>query len=485
MQQDSTILIVDDEQYGRDTLEGLLYGRGYELVFAHNGPEALAKAEVTTPDVILLDVMMPEMDGFEVCKRIRATPHLAEIPIILLTALGDYNSRLMGIKAGADDFITKPFDAIELRARIDTTTRLNRYRRLKEQRARFEWVVEQADDGYLVVNEQDKILYLNSMAHLYLGLLADPAHPVAGSFLEIAHEQYQSQPAELWATWPAVPNRDLTAPRYLVRPETSTAEAFWLLVTVFEGPAKEDTGRIIRLRDVTQQMVLQRDMRGFHLSVLHKLRTPLTIASSSLQLLVEHAAQLSVEEIINFSKTAFLGLRRLHNVVEDVLQYAHLPALSSPHSGFRLDQTHKLLTRISMALDLQYISLSGLDHLEKKQLKLSKQAIELIFFEILENAKKFHPAKNPVVDICFAYQNEQTVIIKISDNGLTLSPEQLDQVWTPYYQGEKHFTGEMEGSGLGLSTVALLVWSAGGQCAIYNRPTEAGVTIELSLPLAQ
>ncbi|MCB0177982.1 MAG: response regulator, partial [Anaerolineae bacterium] len=113
MQQDSTILIVDDEQFGRDTLEGLLTNRGYELVFAHNGPEALAKAEATTPDVILLDVMMPEMNGFEVCKRIRATPHLAEIPIILLTALGDYNSRLMGIKAGADDFITKPFDAIE------------------------------------------------------------------------------------------------------------------------------------------------------------------------------------------------------------------------------------------------------------------------------------------------------------------------------------------------------------------------------------
>ena len=112
--------------------------------------------------------MMPEMNGFEVCKRIRATPHLAEIPIILLTALGDYNSRLMGIKAGADDFITKPFDAIELRARIHTTTRLNRYRRLKEQRARFEWVVEQADDGYLVCNERDKILYLNSMARLYL-----------------------------------------------------------------------------------------------------------------------------------------------------------------------------------------------------------------------------------------------------------------------------------------------------------------------------
>ena len=484
MQQDSTILIVDDEQFGRDTLEGLLTNRGYELVFAHNGPEALAKVEATTPDVILLDVMMPEMNGFEVCKRIRATPHLAEIPIILLTALGDYNSRLMGIKAGADDFITKPFDAIELRARIHTTTRLNRYRRLKEQRARFEWVVEQADDGYLVVNERDKILYLNSMARLYLDLPADAAHPVSGAFLDEVQKQYQLQPPELWSAWPAVSDRDLATPRYLVRPECDNAEAFWLLVTLFEGPAKEDTGRIIRLRNVTPQMVLQRDMRGFHLSVLHKLRTPLTIANSSLQLLVEHAPQLSVEEIVDFSKTAFLSLKRLNGVVEDVLQYAHLPALPSLQSGFRLDQTHKLLTRISMTLDLRYVSLSGLDQLNKKRLKLSKQAVELIFFEVLENAKKFHPEKNPTVDVSFVGLDEQNVVLKISDNGLTLSPEQLDQVWLPYYQGEKYFTGELEGTGLGLSTVALLVWGVGGRCVVYNRPTEPGVTIELTLPLA-
>ena len=90
---------------------------------------------------------MPGMNGFEVCQRLRADSLLAEIPVIMITALDDRESRLRGIEAGTDDFISKPFDPIELQARVRTITRLNRYRLLHNQRARFEWVVEQADDG--------------------------------------------------------------------------------------------------------------------------------------------------------------------------------------------------------------------------------------------------------------------------------------------------------------------------------------------------
>jgi DNA-binding response OmpR family regulator len=129
MRHSSTILIVDDEPAGRDTLEALLMAQGYNLAFASNGPEALAKAAELTPDLILLDVMMPGMDGFEVCRRLRTDPLLTEVPVIMVTALDDRDSRLRGIEAGADDFVTKPFDRAELRARVRTITRLNRYRR--------------------------------------------------------------------------------------------------------------------------------------------------------------------------------------------------------------------------------------------------------------------------------------------------------------------------------------------------------------------
>lgn len=134
----STVLIVDDEYSGRETLQSVLEGEGYTLIMAENGPQAIEKAKAYQPDVILLDVMMPGMTGFEVCERIRSDPQVAEIPIIILTALDDRESLLNGLKSGADDFISKPFDRFELRARLIGITRLNRYHKLLEERTKLQ-----------------------------------------------------------------------------------------------------------------------------------------------------------------------------------------------------------------------------------------------------------------------------------------------------------------------------------------------------------
>jgi putative two-component system response regulator len=131
----STVLIVDDESSGRQTLESVLEGEGYNIEMAENGIQAIEMAKQLLPDVILLDVMMPGMTGFEVCQHIRNDPAVAEIPIIILTALDDRDSLLNALKAGADDFISKPFDRFELRARLFGITRLNRYQKLVKERS--------------------------------------------------------------------------------------------------------------------------------------------------------------------------------------------------------------------------------------------------------------------------------------------------------------------------------------------------------------
>jgi putative two-component system response regulator len=134
----SMVLIVDDEYVGRETLQSVLEGEGYRLEMAENGWQAIEKAKALLPDVILLDVMMPGMTGFEVCQRIRNDPQVAEIPIIILTALDDRESLLNSLKAGADDFISKPFDRYELRARLIGITRLNRYHKLVQERTKLQ-----------------------------------------------------------------------------------------------------------------------------------------------------------------------------------------------------------------------------------------------------------------------------------------------------------------------------------------------------------
>jgi PAS domain S-box-containing protein len=165
----STILIVDDEPVIRQTLKRLLTAEGYDLALASDGAEALAKAAELVPDLILLDVVMPVMDGFEVCQRLRADPLLAEVPVIMVTALGDRNSRLQGLKAGADDFIAKPFDDVELLTRVHTTTQLNRYRLLLQERAKFERVIELSPNGLMIVSATAKIRLANPAMLRMLG----------------------------------------------------------------------------------------------------------------------------------------------------------------------------------------------------------------------------------------------------------------------------------------------------------------------------
>jgi signal transduction histidine kinase len=161
MSSRSKILVVDDEPKAILLLRNLLTPEGYEVIAATSGPEALGLAAQATPDVVLLDVMMPDMDGYEVCSRLRTDPRLANLPILMLTALDDRASLLRGIEAGADDFISKPFDSTELRARLRTITRLNRFRQLYEDRARLEAAVEHAPFGVVLADMDGTILQRN------------------------------------------------------------------------------------------------------------------------------------------------------------------------------------------------------------------------------------------------------------------------------------------------------------------------------------
>src|SRR2546421_5472214 len=124
MAQQSTILIVDDEPFNIDLLEQQLEEFGYATVSARNGQEALDKVAAEAPDLILLDVMMPIMDGLTVCRILKENDETRLIPIVIMTALGAVEDRIRGIEAGADDFLTKPVDERELLARIQTTLRL-------------------------------------------------------------------------------------------------------------------------------------------------------------------------------------------------------------------------------------------------------------------------------------------------------------------------------------------------------------------------
>ena len=148
MNEITNILIVDDNAANRDTLEAMLTGLGHELRFAQSGEEALRQAFQLPPDLILLDINMPGMDGFEVCEKLRADSKLSGVAIVITTSLDDKASKLKGINVGADDFITKPIDGMELRARVKMILRLNRYRKSLQQQDEIQRAHNELQDAY-------------------------------------------------------------------------------------------------------------------------------------------------------------------------------------------------------------------------------------------------------------------------------------------------------------------------------------------------
>ncbi|RJQ65682.1 MAG: diguanylate cyclase [Desulfobacteraceae bacterium] len=185
MNQDSEsrfkLLIVDDVPKNIQVAASILHKNNYLMAFAQDGPTALAQTEANRFDLILLDIMMPHMDGFEVCRLIRKNPANRDIPIIFLTAKNDSASIVKGFELGAMDYLTKPFNGAELQARVKTHLDLHRSRKeIKEtnqrlrieiaERIKAEEELKRSEERYRYLSIHDNLTGLYNTRYLYHAL---------------------------------------------------------------------------------------------------------------------------------------------------------------------------------------------------------------------------------------------------------------------------------------------------------------------------
>lgn len=482
----ATVLIVDDAEHSRQLLRSMLKPEGYRLFEASNGLEALAQAQAETPEVILLDVMMPELNGFETCRRLRALPRLREVSIMLLTALDDRDSRLEGLRAGADDFITKPLDITELRLRLRTITRLSRFRALENERARFERAIDHAPDGLVVTDAGGNISLINAAARAMLG----PDAPLDGTFCQL-----------LAPEGAAVLRASIHQERQL-RTATFTTELVFgrrhpnqVEIAASRLPGNEI---IFSVRDVTERRALEHQLISMQRlevlgqlagGIVHDLNNILTAvigSASLLELTAPAAEQQTVETILTSSRRGAEMLRQLlafsrgseadvHlvDLVEVAREVAHLARETFP-------------ARITVDFQADASDLLP-------PIRANASQLHQIFMNLSVNARDAMPeggrlqirvgrGSGPTTDSDAAGDDPPApnyLAVSVSDTGSGISPEVRARLFEPFFTTKP----PGRGTGLGLATVVRLVNLHGGFLTLEST-VGTGSTFTCQFPVA-
>ncbi|MCA9776845.1 MAG: response regulator [Candidatus Eremiobacteraeota bacterium] len=471
------ILVIDDDETSRKSVTRLLEREGYRVAASQDGREGLRLAVALQPDLILTDLVMPGMDGYELCRQLRAHDELSDIPIIIFTSNDDKDGRVLGLEAGADDFLPKPVEPGLLKARVRMITRLNRYRRIKAQRTRLTWVVENASEGYVLCNKEGLITFCNSRARELLNL---PTKPDEFALYPHLRREFTLIPADEWRKWPYLDNDSKLE---LLRPETARLPACWLEVKVLTHYLGHDYEVLLRVADVTAEKNTQQSVWTFESLISHKLRTPLTKISWGVSFIQKKAEKLSTEQIKEFANQASGGVEDLKSVLEEILAYINAPTAVPGGHGMQLTTVTDTVQETAGLLGLSPVQLEPWSFLPPS-VYLSKPAFEMICFELLQNSKKFHPDHNPHVTVNVSFENG-FVHFGFTDDGTGLPPDQLAQAVKPYYQAEKGFSGQIPGMGLGLTMVCTMVQKVGGKVRLRNRSDRKGLVVEFMVPVAR
>lgn len=246
------ILVVDDTLDQLRLLTSLLKEQGYKVRPVSSGMKAISAVQASPPDLILLDIMMPEMDGYEVCRRLKTDDHLRDIPVIFLSALGELSSKLQGFELGGVDYITKPFQEEEVLARVCTHIQIiSQQREIKEQQLRFQRLAEATFEGILI-HEHGIIVEINHALELLFGYTReevigrDAFDLLPPESREIAAERVRSgdeRPYQVWGI-----TRDGTRIPLEVQGKTMQMQGH--------------SYRVLAMRDISWRTILEQEQRA-------------------------------------------------------------------------------------------------------------------------------------------------------------------------------------------------------------------------------
>jgi PAS domain S-box-containing protein len=503
----ATILIVDDETQNRKVLEALLRPEGYVTLTAASGDEALASIAKQAPDLMLIDAMMPGMDGFELTGRLKADPATASIPVIMVTALIDKASRLAGLKAGAEEFLTKPVDRAELWLRVRNLLRLKAYgdllrnhsmilerqvqaRTVDLQRleARYRGLLEAAPDAMVVVNHAGAIVLLNVQAERQFGyprdeLLGRPMNTIIpDGFAERIIADGLRSPADASA------QQIGTGIELLGRRKDGLA----FPVEIMLSPLESEDGILVTaaIRDITQRKaaeahLLQKvnelyrsneELAQFAYVASHDLQEPLRMVAAYTQLLSKkYVGKLdaSADEFIAY---AVDGATRMQQLIKDLLNLSRVGTSTNSLLNISSEKSlQEALRNLRRAIE---DSSALVTHDAMPDVLGDQTQLTQLFQNLIGNAIKYQSPGIPRIHVAAVRDVDNKWTFSVRDNGLGIDPQYFERIFGMFQR--LHKRDEFTGTGIGLAICKKIVERHGGSISVDSTPGQ-GSTFRFTL----
>jgi signal transduction histidine kinase len=477
------ILLVDDNADMRGYVTGLLGGR-YRVMSAANGRIALAQAEKVHPDLVLTDVMMPELDGFGLLNALRSNPATRTVPVIMLSARAGEEARIEGVDSGADDYLTKPFTARELVARVEAQLKMTRLRKeaMTQETAltneisrvrQFAWeVLEHIPDVFVTFDREFRFTYRNAAA-------------VEG----MSHEGKFDLDKTLWDLYPETRNTlmETNFRRVMEQRVPAEFEYFneaterWRQFRAYPLPGE---GIIVYARDTTEarkaEQVLRRSEQlaasgRLAASIAHEINNPLEAVTNLLFLAkMDQALTVDTRKLVELADNE---LRRLSHIAARSLKFYRqrtAPALAQMEELLEavIFFHEREIERRSIDLDRRYRKVPPVLCLPGE--------IQQVLTNLLGNAlEALSQGGRLVVAVRSAKDRagRAGVAVTVADNGYGMEPETLKRLFHPFITTK----GE-SGTGLGLWVSKGILDNHQGTIAVRSRPGQ-GTVFRFFLPL--